>query len=86
MLFRSCSIEFLKKHLESQFKEGMNWKNQGRGWENKGMQEWHIDHKIPCASFNLSKKSEQRECFHYTNLQPLWAKENYKKGNNFIKE
>jgi hypothetical protein len=66
-----CSIEFLKKHLEKQFKKGMNWKNYGK---------WHVDHIRPCASFDLSKPSQQRKCFNYTNLQPLWAKENLSKG------
>jgi signal recognition particle GTPase len=75
-----CSIEQLKQHLESQFKPGMTWENYGRGTNNK--REWNIDHIIPCASFDLSKESEQRKCFHYTNLQPLWAKENWSKGKN----
>jgi hypothetical protein len=68
-----CSIEQLKQHLEKQFKKDMTWKNYGK---------WHIDHIRPCASFNLSKLSEQRKCFHYTNLQPLWAKDNLQKGQN----
>jgi hypothetical protein len=71
-----CSIEQLKYHLESRFKPGMTWKNYGK---------WHIDHIRPCASFNLNKPSEQKKCFHYTNLQPLWAKENLKKSNKFYK-
>jgi hypothetical protein len=66
-----CSIEFLKKHLESKFKPGMSWNNYGK---------WHIDHIKPCASFDLNKPKEQHKCFHYTNLQPLWAKENSSKG------
>jgi len=67
-----CSIIYLKYHLESQFKPGMSWSNYGK---------WHIDHIKPCAKFNLSVISEQRLCFHYTNLQPLWAEENIKKGS-----
>jgi len=47
-------------------------------WDNYG--EWHVDHKRPCASFDLSKLKEQRVCFHYMNLQPLWAAENLSKG------
>lgn len=66
-----CSIEKFKKHLASKFTKGMSWNNYGK---------WHIDHIIPCASFDLSKASEQCKCFHYTNLQPLWARENLKKG------
>lgn len=69
-----CSIKQLKQHLEKQFVRGMSWSNYGyRGW--------HIDHIKPCCKFNLRKKSEQLKCFNYTNLQPLWAKENLKKHN-----
>jgi hypothetical protein len=75
-----CSVDFLKKHLESQFKDGMCWENHGNGWNNK--REWQIDHIKPCASFDLSKPEEQLKCFHYSNLQPLWAKDNRIKGAN----
>jgi len=69
-----CSIIELKNHLESKFKDGMNWKNYGKnGWE--------VDHIIPCKAFNLTKLEEQRKCFHYTNLQPLWQTENASKGD-----
>jgi hypothetical protein len=69
-----CSINKLKHHLENQFKLGMSWDNYGK---------WHIDHIKPCASFDLTKPSEQRKCFHYTNLQPLWAEENLKKSASY---
>jgi hypothetical protein len=69
-----CSLEELKNHLELQFKVGMNWGNYGHGG-------WEIDHIKPCSNFDLSKESEQKKCFHYTNLQPLWAEENNKKRN-----
>jgi hypothetical protein len=69
-----CSIEELKKHLEKQFKEGMSWNNYC-------YRSWHIDHIIPVAKYNLLLEEEQKKCFHYTNLQPLWAEENMKKGN-----
>lgn len=68
-----CSIEHARKHLESQFTEGMSW-------ENYGFYGWHIDHLKPCASFDLTDPEQQRECFHYSNLQPLWAKDNLSKG------
>lgn len=58
---------------EESFLDGMNWGNYGAP---KG---WHVDHIRPCASFNLSDPEQQGECFHYTNLQPLWAKDNIKK-------
>jgi hypothetical protein len=70
-----CNLQFLRDYLESKFKEGMTWFNHG---------EWHIDHIRPCSSFNLSDKTEQLKCFHYTNLQPLWASENISKGNRYI--
>lgn len=68
-----CSWEQLKQHLEQQFNEGMTWDNYGSVW--------HIDHIIPIASFNLTVKEEQVKCFHYTNLQPLFAKDNLTKGS-----
>lgn len=67
-----CSIEELKTYLESKFKQGMNW-------ENHSFYGWHIDHIKPCASFDLSKSQQQKICFHYMNLQPLWAKDNLSK-------
>jgi hypothetical protein len=67
-------MERLKKHLESLFEEGMTWEN----WNREG---WHIDHIKPLSSFDLRKEEEQRKAMHYTNLQPLWAEENIKKGN-----
>jgi hypothetical protein len=66
-----CSIDFLKQHLEKKFKKGMSWDNYGK---------WEIDHIIPCCKFDLKKIKEQHKCFHYTNLQPLWEKDNMIKG------
>ncbi len=67
-----CSPKELKKHLESLFTKGMSWSNYGK---------WHIDHIKPCSSFDLTIESQQRECFNYQNLQPLWARDNLSKGN-----
>ena len=71
-----CSIDECRKWLESKFLPGMTWDNHGLG-EGK----WHIDHIIPCARFDLTKPEEQKKCFHYTNLQPLWAEENLCKSD-----
>ena len=75
-----CSMKVLREHLESQFQEGMTW-------DNHGFYGWHIDHIIPCAAFDLTDIEQQKKCFHYTNLQPLWAKDNLRKGASMeIKE
>lgn len=68
-----CSIEELKKYLEKQFEPGM-------GWDNHGVLGWHIDHKTPCITFDLSDPKQQKECFNYTNLQPLWMEDNLRKA------
>jgi hypothetical protein len=72
-----CSIEHVRKHLESQFKEGMTWDNHGY----KG---WHIDHIIPCSSFDLTDPEQQKKCFNYKNLQPLWWNDNMSKGAKIV--
>lgn len=60
-----CEINFLWNYLEKLFKKGMTVQNYGTLWQ--------IDHIIPCTSFDLTKPEEQRKCFHYSNLQPLWT-------------
>jgi hypothetical protein len=71
-----CSKEELIEHIQSQFKRGMTWEN----WSLNG---WHIDHIRPISSFNLADPAQQKECFHYSNLQPLWAIENLKKSDSW---
>lgn len=68
-----CSYAELVTYIEKLFVEGMSW-------DNYGPTGWHIDHIKPCASFDLTNQDEQRKCFHYTNLQPLWAVDNLSKG------
>ena len=63
-----CTAEECLAHIEAQFTEGMTHDNI------------HVDHIIPCASFNLKNAEEQRLCFHYSNLQPLFAAENLSKS------
>jgi hypothetical protein len=72
-----CTIAEVKHHIESKFWPGMSW-------DNHGVNGWHIDHIIPCAAFDLTKEDEQRKCFHYTNLQPLWAKDNISKKDKIL--
>jgi len=71
-----CTINQFKEHLESKFQHGMSWNNYG-------FYGWHIDHIIPCSVFDLSDPVEQKQCFHYTNMQPLWAEDNLKKSDNY---
>ncbi len=71
---KSDPIRFLWTYLEKKYKKGMTRKNYG---------EWHVDHIKPCASFDLTDTKQQMLCFHYTNLQPLWAKENLQKGKKY---
>jgi hypothetical protein len=61
--------------IQKQFRERMTWNNYGL---------WHVDHIKACARFDLTKPDQQRECFHFTNLQPLWGPENIKKGSKII--
>mgnify|MGYP005749717039 CR=1 FL=1 len=75
MTLCGCTLEFLKGYLEKQFVHGMTW-------ENKDL--WHIDHIRPCCSFDLTDVEQQKQCFHYTNLQPLFAKDNRIKGGKWI--
>ena len=72
-----CSISFLIGHLEARFQSGMSWENYGL---------WEIDHIKPVASFPLDTEESQRECCHYTNLQPLWAEENGSKNDKSPEE
>jgi hypothetical protein len=72
------SMDDVRTHLESLFREGMSWDNYGR---KKGVKCWVIDHIVPCAAFDFSDPKQQEKCFHYTNLQPLWEHENLAKSS-----
>lgn len=74
-----CTIPELKFYLEGQFKDGMTWDN----WTRADLNDlaWHIDHKVPLTFFDLTNREQFLQAVHYTNLQPMWAKENIKKSN-----
>ncbi len=64
-----CSPEDFKSHIEGLWIDNMSWDNYGPSG-------WHIDHIKECHTFELSDPEQQRECFHYSNQRPLWAKDN----------
>lgn len=68
-----CSLDDFRVHIEKQFQPGMSWANYGKYG-------WHIDHIIACCKFDLTRQEEVKKCFHFSNLQPLWAKDNHRKG------
>jgi len=72
----NCSIEELKAYLEQQFEEGMSWDN----WAYDG---WHIDHIKPLHTFDLTDRAQFLEACHYTNLRPLWAKDNLARNRKY---
>ena len=74
MKLLGCTIEELWKNLEKKFTKGMTRENYGK---------WHVDHIKPCVLFDLTDPKQQEICFHYTNLQPLWAIDNLKKGDRY---
>ena len=72
-----CSPSQLRRHLESKFNRGMTWANYGA--------HWHVDHVLPCSSFDHSDPKQRAQCWHWTNLEPLEAKANLEKSNRIIK-
>lgn len=73
-----CSIEEFKRYIQSKFQSGMTWDNYGH-------KTWHIDHIKPLSSFDLTDPKQLKEACHYTNLQPLWAKDNLEKSDKWQK-
>lgn len=69
-----CSIKEFKKYIENRFEKGMSWSNHS-------YKIWHIDHIKPLSLFNLNDRTEFLKACHYTNMQPMWALDNHKKGN-----
>lgn len=77
MALLGCTWAEARLHLEAQFKDGMSW-------DNYGQRGWHIDHIRPLRSFNLADPEQAKTAFHYTNLQPMWAKDNIRKGAKWV--
>ena len=73
--FLDYTLGELRYHIATRFERGMSWDNWG---------EWHIDHIIPCTTFDHSDPEQVRECWALSNLQPLWAKDNLSKGAKVI--
>ncbi len=78
-----CGIAFLIKRIEGMWGNGMSWENYGRCKQTGRNSGWEIDHIRPCASFDLTDPEQQKQCFHYTNLQPLWASKNASKNDRW---
>lgn len=74
MALTGCTGDFLRGYLESRFTKGMTWKNV------------HIDHHIPCAEFDLRDPEQQKRCFYYTNLKPMFGVDNMRKGRKMPAE
>lgn len=72
-----CTFEHFKNYFQRLFTKGMNWDFFMKG-------KIHIDHIVPCSKFNLTDPTQQKACFHYKNLQPLWAFDNLSKRDNVI--
>ena len=68
-----CSTRQLAEHLESMFTPEMTWNNYGKYW--------HVDHILPCASFDHTNHNQVKQCWHWTNLQPMEANENRAKSD-----
>jgi hypothetical protein len=70
-----CSAQDFKQHIELLFLPNMSWDNRAK---------WHIDHSKPISSFDLTTEAGQKAAFHYTNCQPLWARDNLRKGAKIL--
>lgn len=64
----------IRTYLETLFIEGMSWDNYG---------EWEIDHIIPVSSFNQVDNEQLKQCWHYSNIRPIWKKENRQKWKHY---
>jgi len=76
MVLLGCTIEYFKEYFQSLFTEDMSWERYMNG-------EIVIDHIKPCVKFDLTDPAQQKICFHYSNMQPLWEIDNLKKGTHY---
>lgn len=75
LVLTGCSVAALREYLTSRFVPGMTWDNYGSAWE--------IDHIKPCAKFDFKDPEQQKACFHWSNLQPLFSLDNRRKGDYY---
>jgi hypothetical protein len=75
--FLGTSRNGFVEHIESLMLPGMTWQNRSHGV-------WHIDHIIPCSAFDHTNPRQVRDCWHYTNLRPLWGRDNLTKYNKIL--
>jgi hypothetical protein len=68
-----CSVPEFRAYLASKFQPGMTWSNYGR-------QGWHVDHVRPLSMFDLTDREQLKQACHYTNMQPMWWRDNLSKG------
>lgn len=76
----NCSIQEFRRHIESLWTEGMSWDNHGFSKPGE-VRKWHIDHILPITSFDLTDYKQQKTCWRYTNLRPLWQEDNFAKSD-----
>ncbi len=74
-----CSLDDFRIYIESRWEIGMTWENYGKHG-------WHFDHIMPCAIFDLSKPDHQKRCFHFSNIQPMWANDNWCKHDTVVSD
>jgi len=78
-----CSVGELKQRFEARFRPHPKT-GEMMTWDNYGYYGWHMDHIVPLAAFDLTDREQFLKACHYTNLQPLWAEENMKKGDRIF--
>lgn len=74
-----CSISEFRQYIESKFQPGMSWGNYG-----KGREDWSLDHIVPLSRFDLTDREQFLRAAHYSNMQPLWHRENCSKGDRYV--